>query len=215
MTSVRDSAGGAVTSDYDADNRLMGRTLSANGSVARVMLGYMPDGQLQLEYRYAGSTLAAQTTFGYDGRGNLTSLLTQDGAGNTLDSRSYQYDTGDRLTKVTYPSGRYLSFRYDSAGRRTLMVDQDGYTVNYTYDTRSRLSTLTDGNGGLIVRYTYDAVGRLSRKDNGNGTHATYGYDAAGNLLHLVNYTPVNSVNSQYDYTYDSLGRQVTMTAAQ
>src|SRR5262249_20902300 len=73
-----------------------------------------------------------------------------------------------------------------------------------------RLWTLTDGAGGLIVRYTYDAVGRLSRKGNGNGTYTTYDYDAAGQLLHLINYAPDGTVNSRFDYTYDVFGRRTT-----
>ena len=90
------------------------------------------------------------------------------------------------------------------------MVDQTGYTVNYTYDSLGNLATLTDGSGNLIVQYTYDTVGRLSRKDNGNGTYTTYAYDAAGELLHLVNYAPDGTVNSRFDYTYDGLGRRIT-----
>src|SRR5262249_43283266 len=38
------------------------------------------------------------------------------------------------------------------------------------------------------------------------------GYDAAGELLHLVNHSPDGSVLSRFDYTYDALGRRMTMT---
>ena len=37
------------------------------------------------------------------------------------------------------------------------------------------------------------------RQDNGNGTYTTYAYDAAGDLLHLVNYAPDGIVNSRFD----------------
>ena len=70
------------------------------------------------------------------------------------------------------------------------MGDQTGYTVNYTYDALGDLATLTDGSGNLIAQYTYDAVDRLARQDDGNGTYTTYAYDAAGELLHIVNYAP-------------------------
>ena len=39
---------------------------------------------------------------------------------------------------------------------------------------------------------------------------STYAYDAAGELLHLVNYAPDGTVNSRFDYTYDNLGRRIT-----
>ena len=45
-------------------------------------------------------------------------------------------------------------------------------------------------------------------QDLGNGVYTTYDYDAAGQLLHLVNYTPMDSVLSRFDYTYDSRGRR-------
>ncbi len=52
----------------------------------------------------------------------------------------------------------------------------------------------------------------MSREDNGNGTYTTYGYDAAEQLLNIVNYAPNASVNSRFDYTYDQLGQLTSMT---
>src|SRR5262249_37790335 len=82
-------------------------------------------------------------------------------------------------------------------------------------DALGRLSQITDVNDAPIITYHHDAVGRLSRKDMGNGTFTTYGYDADGNILHLVNHAPDGTVNSRFDYTYDSLGRRKTMTTLQ
>ncbi len=90
------------------------------------------------------------------------------------------------------------------------MVDQTGFTVNYLYDDAGRLSELTDGNGNPIVTYTYDADGRLSKKVNGNGTYTTYTNDADGNILDLVNYATDGTVNSQFLYTYNSVGLEAT-----
>ena len=56
---------------------------------------------------------------------------------------------------------------------------------------------MTDGTGTLIVHYEYDAAGRLSKKTLGNGVYTTYDYDAAGNVLHLVNHEPDGSVLSR------------------
>ncbi len=125
---------------------------------------------------------------------------------------SFQYDSADRLVKVSYPDGRSLQFRYDAGGRRTQSVDQSSFTVNYVYDAVGRLSALTDGSGARIAAYTYDAAGNLVRKDLGNGTSTTYAYDAAGELLHLVNFAPDGSVNSRFDYTYDALGQVRSLT---
>src|SRR5262249_19787284 len=74
------------------------------------------------------------------------------------------------------------------------------------------LSELTDGNGKPIVTYTYDRLDRLIREDRGNLTYTTYAYDLAGNILHLANYAPDGSIDSRFDYAYDSLGRRTSRT---
>jgi RHS repeat-associated protein len=146
--------------------------------------------------------------FTYDAHRNLTSAT--DSSGTV--ALEYKDPTNpDLLTKVTYPSGRFLQFTYTN-GRRTQMVDQGGFTVVYHYDAVGRLDSLKDGSGTLIVSYHYDPSGRLDRKVMGNGTSTTYQYDAAGNLLHLVNYAPDNSVISRFDYLYDHFGRPTSVT---
>jgi RHS repeat-associated protein len=148
----------------------------------------------------------SQINFTYDQRDNL--IAATDAKGTI----HQEFDSADRLTKITYPNGRFLQYTYDAGGRRTRMVDQDGFAVNYGYDSVGRLAGLTDSNGQKTVSYTYDSVGRLSREDKGNGTYTTYGYDTAGQLLNIVNYAPNASVNSRFDYTYDQLGRRTSMT---
>ena len=52
----------------------------------------------------------------------------------------------------------------------------------------------------------------LRQEDHGNGTYVIYTYDAAGELLDLVNYAPNRTVNSSFVYTYDDLGNRITET---
>ena len=134
-------------------------------------------------------------------------------ATNASGTTTFRYDpTTDDLLSVSYPGGFSLTFTYDSAGRRIRSVDQDGFTVNYSYNPEGLLAGLTDGNGNPIVTYAYDPAGRVARKDMGNGTYTTYRYDLAGNLLLLVNFAPDGSVNSRFDYTYNSLGLETGAT---
>ena len=218
LASVTDANGNTTGYHYDGNGNLTS-TLYANGTIASV--AYDPIGNVlsstdqkgqatSYTYDTAGNVLTetfadgSQDTFTYDAHENLTSAT--DSTGTT----TLTYDSSDQLAQITYPSGRYLKYAYDAAGQRTQMVDQTGYTVDYTYDSLGNLATLTDGSGNLIAKYTYDAVGRLAREDDGNGTYTTYSYDAAGELLHLVNYAPNGTVNSRFDYTYDSLGQCIT-----
>lgn len=148
----------------------------------------------------------SQISFVYDQRDNLIAVTDSKG------TISQEFDSADRITKITYPNGRFLEYRYDTGGRRVQMVDQDGFTINYAYDAVGRLAGLADGNGQKIVTYNYDNVGRLVREENGNGTYTTYDYDSAGQLVSMVNFSSNNQVNSRFDYTYDDLGRRTSMT---
>src|SRR5262249_28659709 len=137
---------------------------------------------------------------------NLTSATDANG------TTTFAYDAADRMTRVTYPGGRFLQFTYDAAGQRTQVADQSGFTVHYAYDLLGRLQRVTNTAGDLIASYSYDAVGRLARKDLGNGTFTTYAYDANSQLVSLVNYTAAQAVLSRFDYTYDDLGRPIRVT---
>ncbi|MGA1874933.1 MAG: RHS repeat-associated core domain-containing protein [bacterium] len=123
-----------------------------------------------------------------------------------------EYDSRNFLTKVSYPSGRYLAFSYNQAGKRTRMVDQDGYELIYVYDQAGRLSDITDGEGRSMVSYGYDEQGRLKEKQLENGVYTTYAYDVDGRLTSLVNYRPNGEVLSSFDYVYDINGRRSSMT---
>ena len=52
----------------------------------------------------------------------------------------------------------------------------------------------------------------MTRKDLGNGTFTVYTYTLNGQVATLVNHAPDGTVNSQFTYTYDVLGRVATMT---
>jgi RHS repeat-associated protein len=184
---------------------LVGQTVNARGQAAHYV--YNSRGQV-IEADYSDGT----TTYTYDAHGNLHTAT--DAGGTT----TLTYDSADRLTRVTYPDGKFLQIGYDANGRRTQTVDQTGFTTNYAYDAAGRLATVKDGSGALIAAYTYDAAGRLSEKDLGNGTCTVYAYDPTGNVLSVVNHGPHPApgvdgpVNSRFDYTYDKDGQVLTET---
>lgn len=143
-------------------------------------------------------------TYTYDGTGNLTS------AANDTGVISFDYDSMDRLIRITYPGDRTFQYEYDAAGKRTRMIDPDGKVLNYEYDAAGRLMTITDRTGQPVVEYQYDAANRRAQKTLGNGAYTTYEYDAAGQIIHLVNYDPSGNVISRFDYTYDDAGNRLS-----
>ena len=186
--------------NYDANGKLV-RSVDRNGHAT--VYAYDSRGLLSSRQLADGSL----TSYAYDAHANLISA--NDASGTTL----LQYDAADRITRIIYPNGRFLSYSYDADGRRTQLVDQSGFTINYGYDVAGRLAALADGLGNRIVQYTYDSAGQLAEADAGNGTYARYDYDPNGQLLHMVNFGPGNVVNSRFDYTYDVLGRRSSATA--
>ena len=217
---VRDQRGNDIRYTYDTQG-ILGRIIYADDSSEAFSYNSKGDMMISvnrrgedIDYTYDGRGLltkkvfadGTQATFVYDSRGNLTKATDADS------NVTYAYDSANRLTQVSYGTGRSLTFAFDAGGRRTQMVDQDGFTTNYQYDAVGRLQKLTDGNGANIITYTYDSVGRLAREDNGNGTYTTYSYDVVGQLSNIINYQANNTINSRFGYTYDSLGRRTSST---
>ena len=153
-------------------------------------------------------------TFEYDARGNLLTVTEHPASGpDRVTTYAYDYATdGDRLRKVTYSDGRWVSYTYDTFGRRRSTSDSTGQTSQYDYDSAGRLWTVRRRLNHLLVEYLYNAAGLLEHMNKGNGTYTTHEYDAAGEILHLVNSAADGTVNSRFDYTYDSRGRRSSMS---
>ena len=204
----------------------------ANGNLTKIIY---PDGGEETfpEYDAIGNLVRYQNGLGhefhysYDTSGRLLSQTLPDGlvdsytydeTGNLIsasDERgttTLEYNTENRLTKVTYPNGRSLQYDYGPLNRLIRLSDQDGNATNYEYDELGRLDRMTDDLDALIVEYTYDVGGRVVREERGNGTFTTYDFDQVNRLLNLTHHAPDGSINSRFDYTYDNLGQRETMT---
>ena len=120
-----------------------------------------------------------------------------------------------QLTRIDYPSGRWIEYDYDQYGRRIQSTDQTGFEINYHFDSNGMLTRLSDANGNTIVGYSYDVAGRLIRKDHGNGTFTEYTYSLDSNVQCVHHQTSAGATISRYEYTYDALGRQTSMTNAE
>ncbi|MFC4111879.1 SpvB/TcaC N-terminal domain-containing protein [Nonomuraea zeae] len=146
--------------DYDKFGQ---RALADTGNGTRTQYTYDPlTRRLQnLRASLAQGTVFENTTYGYDGVGNLTSL--QNAAGPPS-SESFQYDDVYRLTHAqgTFKSDPYtLDLRYDSISNITskaLTHGKDSYTNAYTYGGAHAASQIG------IQSFAYDANGnQISR----------------------------------------------------
>jgi RHS repeat-associated protein len=165
-----------------------------------------------------------QTTFNYNGTGNLISIL--DALGNTTNITPNADGT---VQKVTNPSGFYTDYQYDAYGNTTQSKLQNTITSNATYDDASRLTEANNPNN-IKTKYDYNNNDQVTSMiyDYGNINNSMfYDYDANGNLKTITNPKGDNTILSynlqdqliQYNflgltknYTYNQNGTLNTFT---
>ena len=135
---------------------------------------------------------AGTTTFGYDTRGNRTTITPPTGPATTL--------TYDQANRLTAHSTANASYTYNGDGVRTTKTVA-GATTGVTWDVAQGLPLLlVDGttnyvygpgglpieqinSGGQVTYYHHDQLGSTRALTNGSGTVvATYTYDPYGKL---------------------------------
>ncbi|MBZ5550264.1 MAG: hypothetical protein LAO22_20285 [Acidobacteriia bacterium] len=162
----------------------------------------------------------ALTTFTYDSRGRLASLLK--GTRNT----TFAYDASGNLASVTNPLNLTRSFTYDANGRLLTTTLEDGRMVNYSYDANGNLTSITPPGssshsfafsgvnlptsytppvvtGGGATTYTFSPDRELTKMTRPDGQVVNYNYDAAVRLSSVV--SPTATLNFGYNSTTGNL----------
>lgn len=150
---------------------------------------YSFDSDYRLDQLVSGSVMAK--TYGYDDNNNITSIF--DGVGNV--SRTYDYDSMDRLEAHTGPDGSF-TYDYDVNGNRTRKT-RDSAVTNYGYQPGSNRIGAISGVGGYPR--TLDTAGNTTQIGG-----AILRYNAR-NLLDR--YTP--HVGTATDYFYNTFGERI------
>lgn len=89
--------------------------------------------------------------------------------------------SGENITQITSPHGRWAKFTYDGSNRITEITDNGGRHLKYTY-TSGRL-TKVEGLGGRTTEYEYDGSGRMKAVINARGNkYLQDEYDANGRV---------------------------------
>jgi RHS repeat-associated protein len=164
------------------------------------------------------------TQFGYDTKGELTSILDPLNNGTTLTyyangliqsitgaqnhTTSYGYDARGNRTSVIDPingSAHPTAFAYDAMNRLTGITYPDNTSVSFGYDSRGRRTSATDQNN-RTTHYAYDDADRLTSVTDAASNLTQYVYDTENNL------TSITDANNHTTYfAYDAMGR-VTQT---
>ncbi|QUL36897.1 RHS repeat protein [Erythrobacter sp. JK5] len=227
-TYVYDAAGRMVQST-DGRGQVLAYTHDILGRVTRIEPLGRPASEA-IDYQWDGGGLgdsygigrvgrvtdgSGLTRFKYDHRGNL--LIREQAIGTDSNARlSYSYDTADRITRIIYPSGRWVLYDYDAWGRvaqvRTRANSSSAsVTVSsgHEYEAFGPLTAMALGNG-LSVANVWGDDGRLAARrlaPTGGGaelSHLAYRRDAVGRIGAIADY--VNPASSAL-YGYDEMGR--------
>ena len=148
------------------------------------------------------------TTNAYDPDSGLR-IGVIDALGNAVHT---DYDLQGRPTNV-WGATTPVAYEYDDYGRMSVLKTwrdpgDDPDVTRWLYDEATGLLTnkvYADGNG---TSYAYDASGRLTRRTWARGVATEYAYDALGQLTNI----DYSDDTPDVSFTYDRMGRQVTVT---
>ncbi|MDX1959247.1 MAG: SpvB/TcaC N-terminal domain-containing protein, partial [Leptospiraceae bacterium] len=202
-----------------------------------------PDGSYTTINR-SGKTETSTTTSGSGTVINTTTIVTNDSgqvSSRTIDGKtiSYGYEAGNRLNKITDPTGAVTTMAYDVAGRKVSQTDANSGTTTYTYDASGTLKSQTDARGitqsftydeldrvkttsttvegDVPIEFTYDRgtisesynVGRLTQVKDETGV-TNFAYDRKGNMIRQQK--TIDEFTILFQKKYDSLNRMTELT---
>ena len=156
-------------------------------------------------------------------------LEVRDSHGSTLTiTRS-----GEDVTQITSPHGRWVKFSYDGSNRITKIVDNEGREFKYTYtsgrltkvetpgsrsteyeyDGSGRMKAIVNPRGNKFLQNEYDANGRVKKQTMGDGGTFEFAYelDEAGKVKAT---TVTNPVGTQRKIAFNSEGFPTSETEA-
>ncbi len=171
------------------------------------------------------TTVGQETSYAYDGLGNVLSKTITDTSVTPAQSRiwswtyhpsglvatesdpngstrRYLYDSFGNLISAINALGQVDTFTYDGAGRVLAHAVSTGLITSYTYDALGRV--LTTNTGGLVTTFTYRPTGQVATVSTPAGFRVIYGHDAAHRL---VGWT--DNRGAKASYQLDGMGNRV------
>lgn len=103
----------------------------------------------------------------------------------------------------TFKRDARLTVGFDTSGRLASLTDLHGYTTTVTYPATSSMVVTDPAGRALSFALT---GGRISSVTDSLGRTVRYGYDAAGDLVEVI-----DLAGGRWTFTYDSGHRMITM----
>ncbi|MEU4162124.1 SpvB/TcaC N-terminal domain-containing protein [Actinoplanes sp. NPDC026670] len=162
--------------DPGAASNGAGRIVRQTDAAGTVTRGYGPLGETVTETRTVTSGLDKATAY----------------------TTRYEYDTWNRIQRMTYPDGEVLTYRYNHGGLVDGATGVKGGT-SYPY----------------LTKVDYDVFDQRVLLQNGNGTRTSYSYDATDRRLATLTAAQADGTTFQNQaYDYDSTGNVTSITGS-
>lgn len=147
--------------------------------------------------------LSLDTNYSYDARGNLLRVS------QSIQNRTFIYDSLGRLTSATAPESGTTTYIYDSASNLISRTDARNITTTFTYDALNRVKTKNYSDSTPSVSYFYD--GNPSSLPSGATFPPAYQPGTAlGRLVAVATPTTARESATGTFYTYDVPGRIIS-----
>ena len=155
------------------------------------------------ESRFDGSLSFTSTNYDMYGRVKSESLPYIKGGTPDLWTE-YTYDSYDRVTRIDYPSGAYVSHSYNGLSET---VEENQIATTTVYDDMGRTLSVTDQSG--TVAYSLRADGQPDKITAPGNAETLFEYDTAGRIT--LRHDPSEGNTT---FTYDSGGNTSSVTDA-
>ena len=197
-----------------------GNVMSSKDALGQILNWSNYDGLGRAQHQVDVNGVA--TDFGYDPKGNLTSIIQRLSTGDR--TTNLTYDNRHNITDAARPDGGVSRFRYNIGGRLIssgnaasefvqLGLDMPSLTAtsnsNRNTPTLSGQTPLATSSGQFTTTRRLDSLGRPYTDSGNNGQSLNYRYDSNGNLL-----TKTDAGGRTISYSYDSLNRVKSMSPA-
>ncbi|WP_405525514.1 LamG domain-containing protein [Streptomyces canus] len=218
VTSVTDGAGNTTRYTYDFKGNRQ-KTILADGTWTETDYNAAGDPAYTKQYD-AADTLLAQSSVGYDGVGNVTSIT--DARGHTS---HFTYDAAGTVTQEVQPVDGSTSitttFGYDAAGNRTRFTDGRGNSWRYTYTPWGQQEKVTEpttaeytSTADSTTTYAYDDDGQLTDVTLPGGVTTSMSYDSVGQLTSMSG-SGADAATATRSFSYDADGRVLSADTAE
>ncbi|RZB33837.1 MAG: hypothetical protein SRB2_03673 [Desulfobacteraceae bacterium Eth-SRB2] len=205
---------GSYSYVYDKDRRLVQTNFPSGSQInniydkTRLLQIQTPEGNIDLTY-LCGTKVGSMSkgtesiTYGYDGKLVTSATL----AGTLSQTLSYGYNSDFNLNSFTY-SGGTVNYSYDNDG---LLTGASGFTISRNAGN-GLPESVTDGSLSLILGF--NGYGEVDAQDfTVSGQNPTSWILTRDNNGRITQKTEtVDGVTSDYVYTYDSMGRLLTVS---